>query len=116
MYLLRETFHTPFARMLLALAVICALLVTQLGLARHVVEHGAKPVVAAMTLDDASTLPDNSGCLICLEYQAHGSGLTGKSIIITAQIVRSFEAHALAPNTPYLAPERASQRAPPVLS
>lgn len=116
MSLMRQTFHPTIARTLLALVLICALLVTQFGLSRHVVEHSATPVVAATTLDDPSKIPDGSGCLTCLEYQAHGNGLTGHFGVALINAVHGFEQQALAPNTPYLAPERASQRAPPVLS
>ena len=116
MSLIRQTFHTRFARMLLPVVLVCALLITQFGLSRHVVEHSANPVFAAASIDDPSQTPDSSGCLTCLEYQAHGNGLTGYSSIALLNTVHSLEQQSLAPNTPYLAPERASQRAPPVLS
>ena len=115
MSLMGQTFHPTIARMLLAVVLICALLVTQFGLSRHVVEHSATPVVAATTLDDPSKMPDSSGCLTCLEYQAQCNGLTGHFSVALINDVHGFEQQALAPNTPYLAPERASQRAPPVL-
>ena len=120
---MRQTFHATFARTLLAVALVCALLVTQFGLTRHVVEHAAGSVaatiMAASTSDDASSLPDNGNsgsCLTCLEHQAHGNGLISTAINFDASPAKIFELQALAPNTPYLAPERASQRAPPVLS
>ncbi len=116
MSLMRQTFHPTIARILLAVVLVCALLITQFGLSRHVVEHSATPVVAAVSLDDPSKMSDSSGCLTCLEYQAHGNGLTGYFGIALVDAVHRLEQQALAPNTPYLAPERASQRAPPVLS
>ena len=116
MSLMRQTFHPTIARTLLAVVLVCALLVTQFGLSRHVVEHSATPVVAAITLDDPSKIPDGSGCLTCLEYQAHGNGLTGYFGIALINAAYNLERQAIPPNTPYLAPERASQRAPPVLS
>ena len=116
MSLMRQSFHATIARMLLAVVLVCALLVTQFGLSRHVVEHSATPVVAATTLDDPSKMPDSSGCLTCLEYQAHSNGLTGHIGIALINAAYNLERQAIPPNTPYLAPERASQRAPPVLS
>lgn len=118
MSLIRQTLQprsAPVARMLLALVLICALLVTQFGLSRHVIEHGAKPAVAALAVDDTSS-PDSAGCLTCLEFQAHGSGLTGHFTMAQRDAIQAFERNALPPNTPYLAPERASQRAPPASS
>lgn len=116
MSLMRLTFQRPIARLVLAVALICALLVTQFGLTRHVVDHAANPIITTSTADTPSGLPDNASCLICLEHQAHGAGLISAAITIAAQAINAFERQALAPNTPYLAPERASQRAPPVLS
>jgi hypothetical protein len=116
MSLMRQTFHPTFARMLLAVVLVCALLVTHFGLSRHAVEHSATPVVAATTVDDPSNVPDSSGCLTCLEYQTHGNGLIGHFSVALIDAAHSLELQALAPNTPYLSPERASQRAPPVLS
>lgn len=118
MSLMRQTFHAPLARLLLVAALVCALLVTQFGLSRHVIEHGASPVVSAsVASDDAHHGPaDTSSCLTCLEHQAHGSALLGDFNIALIDAVHSLEQQALAPNTPYLAPERASQRAPPVFS
>ena len=109
---MRQTFQPTFARLLLAVALVCALLVTQFGLARHVVEH------TAASSDAKSSLPESNSasCLTCLEHQAHGAGLISVPIAFAAQPLQTFERQALAPNTPYLAPERASQRAPPVLS
>ena len=120
---MRQTFQPAFARMLLAIALTCALLVTQFALTRHVVEHAAaiaNTVATVSASDDLSNLPDGSNnsasCLTCLEHQAHGAGLISTPVILIAQPTKTFELQALAPNTPYLAPERASQRAPPVLS
>ena len=119
MSLMRQTFQPTFARVALAVALICALLVTQFGLTRHVVEHAASQTIAASAIDDNASSPENtnaSSCLTCLEHQAHGAGLISTLIAFVAQPLKTFELQALAPNTPYLAPERASQRAPPVLS
>ena len=116
MSLMRQTFRLTIARILLAVMLVCALLITQFGLSRHVVEHSAAPVVAAITLDDPSKIPDSSGCLTCLEYQTHGNGLIEHFSVALIDAAHRLELQALAPNTPYLAPERASQRAPPVLS
>ena len=119
---MRQTFQPTVARLLLAVALICALLVTQFSLSRHVVEHAASPlmytVAATPTMDDITNPPENNraSCLICLEHQAHGAGLISTHLAWVAQPIKTFEQQALAPNTPYLAPERASQRAPPVLS
>ena len=119
MSLMRQTFQpslAPKVGLLLAWVLVCALLVTQFGLTRHVVEHAAKPVVAAATINDPVSTPELASCMTCLEHQAHGAGLITDTITIAVQTVRMFELQALAPNTPYLTPERASQRAPPVLS
>ena len=116
MLLMRQTFLPTLAHSLLAVVLVCAMLVAQLGLTQHVVEHASNPVVAAETLSDDSDAPQAGGCLSCLEFQAHGVGLISQSHSIATAAVRVFELRALAPNTPYLAPERASQRAPPVLS
>ena len=123
MSLMRQTFQSafaPMARVLLAVALVCALLVTQFGLTRHVVEHATGQIVTASVMNDNVSQPDsssNSGsCLTCLEHQAHGAGLISATLSFIAQPIKTFELQALAPNTPYLAPERASQRAPPVLS
>ena len=116
MSLIRRSFEPTFARLLLAVALVCALFVTQFGLSRHIVEHAAKPLITATTIHDPVSAPDTANCLTCLEYQAHGASLTSRAIIFTTEPVRTFEQQALSPNAPYLAPERASQRAPPVLS
>ena len=120
---MRQTYQQPtLARLLLAMALICALLVTQFALTRHVLEHAASPIMqtvaTASAVDDNARQPENSNvsCLTCLEHQAHGNALTSTPIVFVAQPIKTFERQALAPNTPYLAPERASQRAPPVLS
>lgn len=116
---MRQTFQpkrAPKVGLLLAWALVCALLVTQFGLTRHVVDHAAKPVVAATTIGDPVTMPELASCMTCLEHQAHGTGLISAALIFVAQPIKTFELQALAPNTPYLTPERASQRAPPVLS
>lgn len=116
MSLMQQTFRTSVARLALAAALICALLVTQFGLTRHAVDHAVSPIVTTSAADTSSGLPDNASCLTCLEHQAHGAGLISAALTIAAQAIKTFERQALAPNIPYLAPERASQRAPPVLS
>ena len=123
MSLMRQTFQPAFARMLLAIALACALLVTQFALTRHVVEHAsamADTVMTAAASDNRSTLPDggnySGSCLTCLEHQAHGGALISTPMALIAEPIKTFVQQALTPNTPYLAPERASQRAPPVLS
>ena len=124
MSLIRQTFQsnpTGVARLLLAVALVCALLVTQFGLSRHVIEHAAQhttTIAAANTvlIDDSNSGPDAPTCLTCLEHQAHGASMASATFAFAALPIKSFEHTALAPNTPYLAPERASQRAPPVLS
>lgn len=116
MLLHRQTIHLPIARLMLALALVCALLSTQFVLNRHVVEHAALPTLAATQIDNESGMPDGSSCLTCLEHQAHGAALIGKPTVILVDGISPMQAQALPPNTPYLAPERARQRAPPVLS
>lgn len=116
MSLIRQTLRPNTTRLWLAVMLVCALLVTQFGLTRHAVEHTTAPVIASMTADQDTGTPEQAGCLTCLEYQAHGSGLISQAVIMATDSVRSFEQSALSPNTPYLTPERASQRAPPVLS
>ena len=110
---MHQTLRPSFARALLAVGLVCALLVTQFGLSRHVVEHGIAPVVTAALADDTSDSPDHGGCLTCLEHQAHGAVLISQATTLDTQNVHVFERQALAPNNPYLAPGRASQRAPP---
>ena len=119
MSLMRQAFQpklAPKVGLWLAWMLVCALLVTQFGLTRHVVEHAAKPVVTATTINDPVNTPDSASCMTCLEHQAHGAGLIGAAMVFVAQPIKTYELQALAPNTPYLAPERASQRAPPILS
>lgn len=116
MSLIRQTFTAHFARALLALALVCALLATQFVLNRHVVEHASSPTLAATIIDNDAGTPDAPHCLICLEHQAHGSALVGSVHMVLADGSSPMQAQALPPNTPYLTPERASQRAPPVLS
>ena len=116
MSLIRQTFVTNFARILLALSLVCALLATQFVLNRHVVEHASSVTLAVFVIDNDSGTPDAPHCLTCLEHQAHGSALVGNVHIPLADGTSPMQTQALPPNTPYLAPERASQRAPPVLS
>ena len=117
MSLTHQPSHPTIARLLLAVALVCALLATQWGLNRHVVEHsGLQAVVVTASADEAPPAHDGPGCLICLEHQAHGAALTSAFNLPAAQTLAIQLPQALPPNTPYLAPERASQRAPPVLS
>ena len=111
-------------RIFLAAVLACALLDTQWGLNRHVVEHHSQQILtlttvgtaAALTNDSAPVSHDGPGCLICLEHQAHGAALTGTLTLVLALTLSILLARALPPNTPYLAPERARQRAPPAFS
>lgn len=123
MSLIRQTSHpalAPLARLLLAVALVCALLATQWGLNRHVIEHNSGNAVTmvanSISPDEAPASHDGPGCLVCLEHQAHGAALTSTVILALALAVSILLARALPPNTPYLAPERARQRAPPVFS
>lgn len=110
-------------RLVLAAVLVCALLTTQWGLHRHVVEHSSQQALTVTAAEptasykiNAPATHDGPSCLICLEHQAHGSALTGAFTLILAQTVSVLMARALPPNAPYLAPERARQRAPPVFS
>ena len=117
MSLIRQTSLTPITRLVLAVALVCALLVTQWRLNDHVVEHSANTLtVSSNALSNDSSSHDGPGCLVCLEHQAHGAALTSTIVMAVALNVAVLIAKALPPNTPYLAPERARQRAPPVLS
>jgi len=117
MSLIRQTSLTPITRLVLAVALVCALLVTQWRLNDHVVEHSANTLtVSSNALSNDSGSHDGPGCLVCLEHQAHGAALTSAIVLAVALTVAVLIAKALPPNTPYLAPERARQRAPPVLS
>ena len=120
MSLIRQTSCPTLARLLLAIGLVCALLATQLTLNRHVIEHanGSGFSVAAATLSghDAPISHDGPGCLLCLEHQAHGAALTSHFDLALATTISVLMARALPPNTPYLAPERARQRAPPAFS
>jgi len=111
-------------RISLAAVLVCALLATQWGLNRHVVEHHSQQILtlstvgtaAALTNDSAPVSHDGPGCLICLEHQAHGAALPSSFALALAPTLSTLMARALPPNTPYLAPERARQRAPPAFS
>ena len=108
-------------RLLLVVALICALLITQWRLNHHVVEHGSSNAGTAqltMTLgsDELPKSHEGAGCLVCLEHQAHGAALTSTLALDLGPAVSVLMARALPPNTPYLSPERARQRAPPVFS
>ena len=116
MSLIRRPSQPTWLRLLLVVGVVCALLVTQFGLNRHVIEHGGSQLMITASADEAPASHDGPGCLVCLEHQAHGAALTTASYFLTADTVAVQLARALPPNTPYLAPERARQRAPPVLS
>lgn len=122
---LRLSTQHSLARFWLAAVLVCALLVVQFGLNQHVVEHAAQAthtiqLSSAVTvtsptasLDNFTHAPDDSTCLLCVEHKAHGSGMTSHAVPLVTETARIFAAVALAPNAPYLAPERASQRAPP---
>lgn len=117
MSLLRLTHQNSLIRLLLVAGLICALLIAQLGLTRHTIEHTTKSGVVVTALSDTqSQTPEKVSCLTCLEDQAHSAVLISQAVVDDSQRVHCLERQALAPNTPYLAPERASQRAPPVLS
>lgn len=120
MLLIRQTSLTTLVRWLLAVALVCALLVTQFTLNRHVIEHangsGFSVATATLSTNDAPTSHDSPSCLLCLEHQAHGAALTSTFALALALTLSILMARALPPNTPYLAPERARQRAPPAFS
>lgn len=121
MLLIRQTSHTTLTRLFLAVALVCALLVTQWRLNHHVVEHGftnAGIALLALTMssDETPASHEGAGCLVCLEHQAHGAALTSAITLTLALTVSVLMARALPPNAPYLAPERARQRAPPAFS
>lgn len=116
MSLIRQTSLSPLTRLLLAVALVCALLSTQFALNRHVVEHGASSTLSATVIDNDSGMPDGPSCLTCLEHQAHGTALTSSTQITLADGVSPMQAQGLPHNAPYLTPERASQRAPPTFS
>ena len=118
MSLIHRPSQTNFIRLLLAVVLACALLVTQFGLNRHVIEHGGVQTLSSVmvTVDETPDSHDGPGCLVCLEHQAHGAALTSSFSLSNPITLAVQLARALPPNTPYLAPERARQRAPPVLS
>lgn len=116
MILHRQTFTAHFARTMLALALVCALLATQFVLNRHVVEHASSPVLSEMVIDNDAGTPDAPSCLTCLEHQAHGAAPISVAYFNLLDGISPMQAQAQPPNTPYLTPERASQRAPPVFS
>ena len=120
MSLIRQTSHSILARLLLAVALVCALLATQFTLNRHVIEHANGPSITAavvsLSTNDAPASHDGPSCLLCLEHQAHGAALTSSFALALAPTLSTLMARALPPNTPYLAPERARQRAPPAFS
>ena len=122
MPLIRQTSLTPFVRLALMLALVCALLATQWALNRHVVGHSHLQTASAVNsadtdaLTQSSTTDEGAGCLLCLEHQAHGTALTNATVLSLALTVALLMARALPPNVPFLAPERARQRAPPASS
>ena len=121
MSLIRQTSLTPLARLMLAVALVCALLITQWRLNHHVVEHGfsnagISQLALTMSNDETPASHEGAGCLVCLEHQAHGAALTSALTLALALTVSVLMARALPPNTPYLTPERARQRAPPAFS
>jgi hypothetical protein len=118
--------HSPSrslcARWVLAVALVCALLATQWRLNAHVVAHEFSTTSLTQHAHHAcnheapASQKEAAGCLVCLEHQSHGAALISH---VQLHVVRSHAilmARALPPNTPYLAPERARQRAPPVFS
>lgn len=102
------------------MALVCVLLMTQWRLNDHVVEHNTTANIvsqfASISGDEAPASDEGAGCLLCLEHQAHGAALTSAISLAFALTLSVLMAKALPPNTPYLAPERARQRAPPTLS
>ena len=116
MSLIRQTSRSTLTQLLLAVALMCALLVTQFALNRHVVEHASSSTLAATLIDTDSGMPDGPSCLMCLEHQAHGAALTSIAGITLADGASPMQAQGLPHNAPYLTPERASQRAPPAFS
>ena len=121
MSLIRQTSHAPLIRLMLVAALVCALLITQWRLNHHVVEHGSSNTgMAQLTMtmgsDELPKSHEGAGCLVCLEHQAHGAALTGTLALALGPAVSVLMARALPPNTPYLSPERARQRAPPFFS
>ena len=118
MTLIRQTSLSPLTRLVLAVALVCALLITQWRLNDHVVEHSVNTLSmnTSVAATNDSTTHDGPGCLICLEHQAHGAAPISIVSFNLLDGVSLMQAKALPPNTPYLAPERARQRAPPVLS
>ena len=116
MSLIRHASLTPITRLMLAVALVCALLATQFALNRHVVEHASSPTLAATQIDNDSGMPDGPSCLTCLEHQTHGTALTSSTHITLADGASPMQAQGLPHNAPYLTPERASQRAPPTFS
>ena len=118
MSLIRQTSLSSLTRLVFAVALVCALLITQWRLNDHVVEHSANAlnISASVAVTNDSTTHDGPGCLVCLEHQAHGAALTSSLTLAFALNLFVLMAKALPPNIPYLAPERARQRAPPVLS
>ena len=105
---------------MLAVALVCALLITQWRLNDHVVEHSTTANTvsqfASISGDEAPASDEGAGCLLCLEHQAHGAALTSAISLAFALTLAVLMARALPPNTPYLTPERARQRAPPAFS
>lgn len=121
MSLIRQTSLSPLTRLLLAVALVCALLITQWRLNDHVVTHDISKTdiaqqVTTVSSDDAPSSHERTGCLVCLEHQTHSAVLTSALTLALALTVFVLMAKALPPNTPYLAPERARQRAPPAFS
>lgn len=122
MSLIRQTSLSPLTRLMLAVALVCALLITQWRLNDHVVTHEFNQInLSQLTYifckhDSKTSKNEEPGCLVCLEHQSHGAALTSSFHLKTLSPQAVLMIKALPPNTPYLAPERARQRAPPVLS
>ena len=122
MSLIRQTSLSPLTRLMLAVALVCALLITQWRLNDHVVTHefsqnSLSQLAHAFCSHEApNSDKEEAGCLVCLEHQAHGAAPISIVSFNLLDGVSPMQAQALPPNTPYLAPERARQRAPPTLS
>ena len=122
MLLIRQPSRTLLTRLMLCVALVCVLLATQWRLNDHVVSHEFSP--SSLTAhahsfcnhDLPGSTKEEAGCLLCLEHQSHGAALLTQFELKTPNTIAILMARALPPNTPYLAPERARQRAPPAFS
>ena len=112
----RISSRTRMNRSWFIFVLLCALLFCQFALNKHVTEHTASVSIAVTSVDHASDEHQDFACLLCLEHQVHGTSMISNALLVVAQTVHRFEFTALPPNSPYLSPERASQRAPPLFS